>query len=139
MSLRSEIIMVTCKQLTVLWCRIICISNAVTEGYWVRSSTYEICVWIKMELISPDYRSQCITVSQSSKILVRIILVICYKIWKRLKYNVDDSFRIDSLTLGHPEHSESKGWIIRQPYFNILECCFANIRLIQMSKTIVRW
>ena len=34
--------------------------------------------------------------------------MICHRIWERLKYNVDDSFRVDSETLGHPEHYDQR-------------------------------
>ena len=71
-SLRFEITIVTSKQLTVL-VKTIWISNAVMKGYWVQLSTCEVCVWIKMGLIPPDYWSWCITVFQFSIALARII------------------------------------------------------------------
>ena len=49
-----EIALVTCKQLTVLWCQTIQISNSMMEGFWVQSSTCEVWVRVKMGLIAPS-------------------------------------------------------------------------------------
>ena len=69
------------KQLTVLWCWTIWIFNTVMKGYWVQSSTCEVCMWIKIGLIPPDYRSWCIAVFEFSKILAQIIHEIDLKSW----------------------------------------------------------
>ena len=49
-----ETVLVTYKQLTMLWCRTTRISNSMMEDFWMQSSTYEVWVRVKMRLTTPS-------------------------------------------------------------------------------------
>ena len=85
-SLRSEITMVTCKQLTMLWCRAIWIFNSDSKDFWAQSSTCEVGAWVKMELTTPRDWRECFAF-QFSKTLTRAIFVRSHRIYQIETHN----------------------------------------------------
>ena len=124
-SLRPEITMAAYKQLTVLWCWTIWISNPGMEGFWVQLSTRVAVIGSRWDWPLQSVWSRYLTVFQFSKTLARVVSVKCYRTceiethyWWTLwvgQFNPKSSWAL-----------RSKGLITRFPYLLVLDCCSAT-------------